>query len=90
MQVMSKEAFAQTVTLYGISQDVPSQTAKALEFEGFSISAAGTNSEGETTYVEVDEITSMLVVEASTTLTLVSAPTTLTSEAVRLPQRGPY
>jgi hypothetical protein len=85
---MSKEAFAQTVTLYGISQDVPSQTATVLE--GFSISAAGTNSEGETTYVEVDEITSMLVVEASTTVTLVSAPTTLTSEAVRLSQHGPY
>jgi hypothetical protein len=86
---MSKEAFAQTVTLYAVSQDaLPGETV--IEVEDFSISAAGTNSDGETTYVEVDEITSLLLVQASATLTIVSAPTTFTSGPFRLQQRDPH
>ncbi|KAJ6550168.1 hypothetical protein B0H19DRAFT_1265028 [Mycena capillaripes] len=67
-------------TLSGVSGDMPSQ-AGILQ-ESLSVSAGGTNLNGGTTYVEVDAITSDVIIEPYTTLTVYSAPTTLTETFV--------
>ncbi|KAJ6484725.1 hypothetical protein C8R45DRAFT_999158, partial [Mycena sanguinolenta] len=73
-------AYAQTVTLFDISANVPSQTI--VEQQSLTISAGGTNSNGGTTYVEVNAINSEVIVEGSTTFTVISAQTTVTDTFV--------
>ncbi|KAJ6521436.1 hypothetical protein B0H19DRAFT_1272503 [Mycena capillaripes] len=68
------------VTLYDITQLVASQTI--VTPDSVSVSAVGTNSNGETTYVEVVVQTSVLVLEPSTTITALSVPITYTQTFV--------
>ncbi|KAF7343532.1 hypothetical protein MSAN_01973700 [Mycena sanguinolenta] len=73
-------ASAQTVTLFDISESVPSQTI--VEQQSFTISAGGTNADGGTTYIEVNAITSEVILEGSTTVTVLSEPITVTDTFV--------
>ncbi|KAJ7029195.1 hypothetical protein C8F04DRAFT_1187977 [Mycena alexandri] len=65
-----------TVTLYGLSENVASLTV--VDDETFSLSAAGINSNGGTTYVEIVAETSLVAFEPDTTVTEISIPTTYT------------
>ncbi|KAJ7912300.1 hypothetical protein B0H13DRAFT_2327467 [Mycena leptocephala] len=71
---------AQSVTLCGITQSLPSQTV--ISPHSISFSAGGTNANGGTTYVEVIAQSSLVDIEPSTTLTLISVPTTFTETLV--------
>ncbi|KAF7343651.1 hypothetical protein MSAN_01986000 [Mycena sanguinolenta] len=83
-------AFAQTtVTLLGLSASIaPSQTPSIVEptiVESFTVESIvpiGTNTAGETTYVEVLVIDSQVLIFPSQTLTEISAPTTITETFV--------
>ncbi|KAJ7095026.1 hypothetical protein C8R44DRAFT_989583 [Mycena epipterygia] len=75
-----REASAQTVTLYALSEGVPSETI--VQDATVSYSVAGTNSNGGTTYVEVVAETSLVDIGPSATFTLFSVPTTYTETLV--------
>ncbi|KAJ6487399.1 hypothetical protein C8R47DRAFT_1320645, partial [Mycena vitilis] len=74
-------ASVHTQTLYYVSENAPGGLALS-EAESLVISAAGTNAQGATTYVEVAVVSSELLIEPSTTRTLLSAPTTFTQTLV--------
>ncbi|KAJ6556604.1 hypothetical protein DFH09DRAFT_1280307 [Mycena vulgaris] len=71
---------AQNVTLYAVSQDIASefQVNQISITASDSVSVAGTNSHGGTTYVDVKVITSEVDIQPQTTITVLSAPTTAT------------
>ncbi|KAF8143473.1 hypothetical protein K438DRAFT_1993884 [Mycena galopus ATCC 62051] len=68
------------VTLYAISQDISSgaQVNQISIAAGHSLSVAGSNFDGGTTYVDVEVVTSEFFIGADTTVTGVSAPATAT------------
>ncbi|KAJ7462468.1 hypothetical protein FB451DRAFT_1562462 [Mycena latifolia] len=77
---------AQSVTLYAVSQDIAnaSQVNQISLAASYSVSVAGTDSHGGTTYVEVEVITSAVAIPPlqpglpRTTITGPSTPTTAT------------
>ncbi|KAF7344666.1 hypothetical protein MVEN_01626800 [Mycena venus] len=78
--LMLSHSSAQSVTLYDITEDIPSGLpSQSVSFaRSVSVSVGGTNSEGGTTYVEIIAETSLVVVEPSRTITFLSVPTTAT------------
>ncbi|KAJ7753877.1 hypothetical protein B0H14DRAFT_2635544 [Mycena olivaceomarginata] len=69
---------AQSVTLYAVSQDVASEANQVSIAASNSVSAAGTDSHGGTTYVDVEVVTSEVLIKPDTTITVLSVPTTTT------------
>ncbi|KAJ7337678.1 hypothetical protein DFH08DRAFT_1082821 [Mycena albidolilacea] len=69
---------AQSVTLYAVSQDVASEANQVSIAASNSVSVAGTDSHGGTTYVDVEVVTSEVLINPYTTITVLSVPTTAT------------
>ncbi|KAJ7340775.1 hypothetical protein DFH08DRAFT_245109 [Mycena albidolilacea] len=67
-------------TLYFVSDDDPSKSI--VRAESLAVSEAGANLAGATTYIVVDAVSSVVVVEPSTTIIEVAHPTTYTATYV--------
>ncbi|KAJ7864755.1 hypothetical protein B0H14DRAFT_3133581 [Mycena olivaceomarginata] len=74
--LLALRVYAGPVTLYGVSAS--SGPTSLLNDGSISISALGVGTDGWTTYVEEEVITSEVIAAPSTTITLISTPTTAT------------
>lgn len=77
------------MTLFGVAQ--PHSSSETIVTVGSaSIDIAGVAQSGQTTFVEVDTVTSLLFVESFKTVTAISVPTTYTRSSSALRRSDPY